>query len=130
MGHFERKYQRYLVVDTPGLLDRPMEDRNPSERQAIIALRHLADVIVFLFDPTETCGYPMEIQERLLTEVRAAFPEIPILEVENKTDVSVSTTARQKVRALSGEGCEDVIETALAVIRRRVPAVGLPPAIR
>ena len=130
VGHFERKYQRYLVVDTPGLLDRPMEDRNPSERQAIIALRHLADVIVFLFDPTETCGYPMEIQERLLTEVRAAFPEIPILEVENKTDVSVSTTARQKVSALSGEGCEDVIETALAVIRRRVPAVGLPPAIR
>lgn len=128
VGHFERKYRRYLVVDTPGLLDRPMEERSPIERQAIIALRHLADVIVFLFDPSETCGYPMDVQGRLLAEVREAFPAVPILEVENKADVKRTSSRRQKVSALSGEGCPAVVDAALAVITSRVPAGGPPPA--
>ena len=123
VGHFERKYERYLVVDTPGLLDRPMEERNPVERQAVVALRHLADVIVFLFDPTETCGYPMDVQERLLAEVREAFPEVPILEVENKADLSKTDSRRAKASALTGDGCKEIIEAALAVISRRVPPV-------
>jgi nucleolar GTP-binding protein len=129
VGHFERRYQRYLVVDTPGLLDRPMEERNPIERQAILALRHLADVIVFLFDPTETCGCPMEVQERLLAEVREAFPAIPILEVENKADLLRTGSGRQKVSALTGEGCREAVDAALAAITNRVPgAVPPPPA--
>ena len=122
VGHFERRYTRYLVVDTPGLLDRPMEKRNANERQAVVALRHLADVIVFLFDPSETCGYPMPLQERLFAEVREAFPGVPILEVENKTDLSRSDSPRQKVSALTGEGCKEVVDEALAVITRRAPA--------
>ena len=116
VGHFERKHQRYLVVDTPGLLDRPMEERNPIERQAIVALRHLADVIVFLFDPSETCGFPMGLQERLLAEVREAFPKISILEVENKADLVRTASRRQKVSALSGENCANVIEAAISSI--------------
>ena len=114
VGHFDRRYQRYLVVDTPGLLDRPMEKRNPIERQAILALRHLADVIVFLFDPTEKCGYPMELQERLLGEVREAFPGVPVVEVENKADLMRGQGRRPKVSALTGEGCKEVTDAALA----------------
>ncbi len=128
VGHFDRRYERFLVVDTPGLLDRPMEDRNPSERQAIVALRHLGDVIVFLFDPTETCGYPMAVQERLLAEVREAFPEVPILEVENKADVMRTSSDRPKVSALTGEGCKEVVDASLAVIKSRVPASAPPRA--
>jgi len=127
VGHFERRYQRYLVVDTPGLLDRPMEDRNPSERQAVYALRHLADVVVFLFDPTETCGAPMEIQERLLAEVREAFPGVPILEVENKVDVQRFPGPRAKVSALTGEGCTEVVDAAVAATTSRAPAAAPPP---
>jgi nucleolar GTP-binding protein len=121
VGHFERRWQRYLVVDTPGLLDRPMEDRNPIERQAIVALRHLADVIVFLFDPTETCGYPMAAQERLLAEVREAFAGTPVLEVENKADMIRTDSPRMKVSALSGASCAEVLEIAVATIGRREP---------
>ena len=127
VGHFERRYTRYLVVDTPGLLDRPMEKRNPTERQAVVALRHLADVIVFLFDPTETCGYGMPVQERLLAEIREAFPEVRILEVENKADLMKTANGRKKVSALTGEGCKDVVDAALAGITSRAPAAWLPP---
>ena len=130
VGHFERRYQRYLVVDTPGLLDRPMGERNPIERQAIVALRHLADVIVFLFDPTETCGYPMGLQERLLEEVREAFPGVPIVEVENKADLLKTDSLRMKVSALTGEGTKEVVDAALAAITRPVPAAGPLPPIR
>ncbi|MEK6851444.1 MAG: GTPase [Candidatus Thermoplasmatota archaeon] len=127
VGHFDRRYQRYLVVDTPGLLDRPMEKRNPIERQAILALRHLADVIVFLFDPTETCGCPVEVQERLLAEVREAFAGVPVIEVENKADLMRAESRRLKVSALTGEGCQEVADAALAAITSRVPAAAPPP---
>lgn len=124
VGHIDRRYERYLVIDTPGLLDRPMEARNEIERQAILALRHLADVIVFLFDPTETCGYPMEMQEHLLAEVREAFPGIPILEVENKADLMRFPGGRHKASALTGEGCAEVLDAALAAIRPETPGPG------
>ena len=140
VGHLERRHRRYLVVDTPGLLDRPMAERNAVERQAVLALRHLADAIVFLFDPTETCGAPMEIQERLLAEIREAFPTAMIFEIENKGDLEMparpnktveasmkpSSTSRRRVSALTGEGCTEFMETALAAITSRVPE-GAPP---
>jgi nucleolar GTP-binding protein len=126
VGHFERRFRKYLVVDTPGLLDRSMEERNPVERQAIVALRHLADVIVFLFDPSESCGFPMALQERLLAEVREAFPQIVILEVENKEDLVRTKSERLKVTALTGEGCAQVVDAALAVITSRAPADAPP----
>ena len=127
VGHFERKWQRYLVVDTPGLLDRPMEERNVMERQAIVALRHLADVVVFLFDPSETCGYPMAVQERLFEEVREAFPAVPLIEVENKADLMRTDSARHKVSALTGEGCLGLLDAALAAIASRAAALEPPP---
>ena len=125
VGHIERKYRRYLAVDTPGLLDRPMAERNPVERQAILALRHLADVIVFLFDPTETCGAPLGVQEALLAEVREAFPGVPILVVENKADLVRVPGPRLKVSALTGEGCDAVVDAALAAITSHAPE-GVP----
>ena len=129
VGHFERKFRRYLVVDTPGLLDRPMEERNPIERQAILALRHLADVIVFLFDPSETCGCPMGVQERLLAEVRGAFPNVAIIEVENKSDLVRAKSLRYRISALSGEGCPTVVEAALAAITSPVPEDAPPQEV-
>ena len=38
IGHFTRDGVRYQVMDTPGLLDRPMSERNDIERQAITAI--------------------------------------------------------------------------------------------
>jgi len=55
--------------------------------QAIAALEHLADVLVFVFDPSETCGYTMAAQENLLADVKAAFGIIPFIIVSNKSDL-------------------------------------------
>ncbi|MGQ3329202.1 MULTISPECIES: NOG1 family protein [Halorubrum] len=87
IGHFERDHIRYQIVDTPGLLDRPADERNDIERQAVSALEHLADVVVFVLDPSGDCGYPLGVQLELREEVRELFGEaVPFLTVANKHD--------------------------------------------
>ena len=87
VGHFERDHVRYQIVDTPGLLDRPEAERNDIERQAVSAVTHLADVVLFVLDPSGDCGYPLDVQIELREEVRALFDEsVPLLTVANKHD--------------------------------------------
>jgi nucleolar GTP-binding protein len=73
-------------IDTPGLLDRPLRKRNPIEKQAILALEHLAKVILFVIDPSEACGYSLIEQRKLLEDIRKAF-HVPLLVVLNKADL-------------------------------------------
>ena len=35
VGHTDYKYLRWQVLDTPGILDRPLEERNTIEMQSI-----------------------------------------------------------------------------------------------
>ena len=62
VGHFYRGDQKYQAVDTPGLLDRPMYERNEIERQTVAALSHLQGVVLYILDPSEHCGYPLDCQ--------------------------------------------------------------------
>ena len=92
VGHVKRGHIRYQLVDTPGLLDRPAEDRNPIESQAVSALSHLADAVLFLVDPSEECGYPLSAQLALYEELHARF-DAPIVLVANKSDRSTAVDA-------------------------------------
>jgi len=86
IGHFEHRHQRVQVIDTPGLLDRSLEKRNRIERRAVLALSYLADVIIYLFDPSETCGFQVNDQVNLYGELKATF-EVPIVPAVNKADI-------------------------------------------
>src|SRR3972149_7328506 len=96
VGHFERNRIRYQVIDTPGLLDRPLQERNEIELQAILALKHVGKVILYILDPSETCGYTLEKQMHLLEEIKKEFG-IPMLVAANKTDIS-ATAGGQDIR--------------------------------
>jgi nucleolar GTP-binding protein len=87
IGHLERHWQKYQIIDTPGLLDRPVNDMNQIELQAMVALENLADLIFFIFDPTMTAGYPLENQVNLYHEIKHLFREIPVFPVFNKMDI-------------------------------------------
>ncbi len=119
VGHFERDHARIQILDTPGLLDRPMEKRNKIERQAIAALAHLADGVLFLLDPSETCGYPLDDQMRLLGAVQETFPEAIIVVAENKADLVRSDSSRAHVSALTGEGVTEVLDLLLGKVTSR-----------
>ena len=117
VGHIERqvKYetQRFQLIDTPGLLDRPFEKRNEIEKQAISALNTLADVIVFILDPSETCGYSLLDQNHLLTQLKKMFRTSSFIVVENKTDIKNSKSKNLKISCETKKGIEAVSYTHL-----------------
>lgn len=119
VGEFTRRYLRYQVIDTPGLLDRNLSERNPIELRAILALKHLADLIVFMFDPTESCGYPMSAQEHLLEELRKEFSSATFVEIENKSDLQKTKGPRMKISAETGEGVPELVNNLVALLKSR-----------
>ncbi|MFO7833045.1 MAG: GTPase [Halohasta sp.] len=124
IGHVERDHIRYQLIDTPGLLDRPEDERNDIERQAVGAIEHLADTILFFLDASGDCGYPLDVQLELRDSVEARFAErdIPVLTVCNKSDRSTDVEADAYMSVTEDEGVEDVLELA-------VEAVGFEPGL-
>ena len=95
IGHYNIKQKfdelKLQIIDTPGILDRPMLKRNKIEKQAILALKLISDIIIFMFDPTPACGYDIESQVDLFYEIRDNFSKdgkIPILIILNKMDLA------------------------------------------
>ena len=82
IGHVERHWKSIQIIDTPGLLDRPILEMN-----AIVALEHLADAILFIFDASETCGFHLENQFSLSKQIEKIFSEIPVIYLFNKMDL-------------------------------------------
>jgi nucleolar GTP-binding protein len=121
VGTFEKKYVRYQVIDTPGLLDRELSERNPMELRAILALRHLADLILFIFDPTETCGYPISQQEHMLETIRSEFTGVPVVEVENKSDLLKTRSDRPRISAETGAGVQKLVDGIVVMMRAQQP---------
>ncbi len=87
IGHTERHWKSIQFIDTPGLLDRPVLEMNDIEMNAIVALEHLADAILFIFDGSETCGFHLENQYNLLKQIEKIFNEIPVIYLFNKMDI-------------------------------------------
>lgn len=121
IGHFIYKRKRYQVIDTPGLLDRPLDERNDIERQAISALRHVGNVTLFIIDPSETCGYTLQEQYRLLQEVRD-FVNMPVLVVANKVDIKGGEAeADMRMSTLSRDGVMEVRSRLIEMIESQKP---------
>lgn len=87
IGHCERHWKHIQIIDTPGLLDRPVLEMNDIELNAMVALEHLADAILFIFDASETCGFALEGQYNLLKQIKSIFNDIPIIYLFNKMDI-------------------------------------------
>ena len=118
IGHIERDHIRYQLIDTPGLLDRPEDERNNIERQAVGAIEHLADTILFFVDPSGDCGYPLDVQLELRDSVAARFEErdIPVLTICNKSDRSTDVEADAYMSVTNDEGVEDVLSLAIEAV--------------
>jgi len=118
VGHRKIGRSGVQFVDTPGILDRPPGERSPIERQAVAALMHAAQAVLFILDPSEMCGYPVENQLALLEEVKRMVG-VPIVTAVNKADVK-GMDGYLNMSTLSGDGVEAVLE-ALLTIRKPSP---------
>lgn len=114
VGHIEKKEKHITkclqMIDTPGLLDRPLSKRNNIEKQAIAALTYLADIIVFILDTSETSGYSLKDQENLLLQIKKLFNDIPVIVVENKSDITKTKSANLKISCETKEGVNILLE--------------------
>lgn len=123
VGHIQDDWRKYQIIDTPGLLDREFDERNDIEKQAVLALRYLTDVMLFVLDPSETCGFPMTVQEKLLNTVKKGFPGVTIIEAESKCDVYKSGGDRLCFSAQTGEEMDvltgRIIEELRSIARRK-----------
>ena len=127
VGHMDFKYLRWQVIDTPGILDHSLEERNTIEMQAITALAHLQCSVLYFIDISEECGFLIAgghtgddpepkfglavVGEadpgRLLTN--AGFRAGDVLVLTKPLGVGVVTTAIKR-----GDAPADVVEAALA----------------
>ncbi len=123
VGYFDAGPIRYQVIDTPGMLDRNPEERNDIERRAAAALGHLGGLMLFLEDPSETCGFAMDMQEKLLKRVVAEFPDLEVIVVETKVDLLDSGSKRMKVSGETGQGVEELKRTVVEELRADQEAV-------
>eukprot|EP00913_Durusdinium_trenchii_P024645 g23135.t1 len=85
IGHLDHNYVKWQVIDTPGILDHPLEeyrhvvrpvipvgqDRNSIEMTAITALAHLPAAVLFFVDISEHCGFSLPTQEKQLLDSMA-----------------------------------------------------------
>ncbi|KAG4211459.1 hypothetical protein ERO13_A02G105700v2 [Gossypium hirsutum] len=113
VGHTDYKYLRYQVIDTPGILDRPFEDRNIIEMCSITALAHLRAAVLFFLDISGSCGYSIAQQAALFHSIKSLFMNKPLIIVCNKTDLQpldgISEEDRKLVMEMKTEAMKTVI---------------------
>ncbi len=109
VGHSIEGEDVFQFIDTPGILDREPERRNDIEKEAMAALSYAADILVFVIDPSETCGYSLEKQEMLMKKIAKEFT-VPIIVVETKADILKRKTENLKVSAITGEGMDALMD--------------------
>ncbi len=118
LGHFSHRRRSYQMVDTPGLLDRPMEERNLIEMQAIAALENIGDILIVLIDASESGGTSLEEQSNLLEEIESLVTERPILVVHSKSDIlrDVPEDAEHLISTINGDGIDELKELIIEII--------------
>ncbi|XP_021721829.1 nucleolar GTP-binding protein 1-like [Chenopodium quinoa] len=135
VGHTDYKYLRYQVIDTPGILDRPFEDRNIIEMCSITALAHLRASVLFFLDISGSCGYTMAQQAALFHSIKPLFMNKPLIIVCNKTDLLsfdnipeedkklVMEMKAEALKTVVGQGEEGVLLSMSTLTEEGVTAV-------
>eukprot|EP00494_Astrolonche_serrata_P006867 UN06892 len=107
VGHLDYNYLRWQVIDSPGVLDRPLEDRNTIEMQAITALAHLNACVIFMLDLDPGCKWSIQKQCHLFRTLKPLYAKKPVLVVCNKTDLrkvkDLSEDEQKEIKSLDSD---------------------------
>ena len=103
VGHTYFNTVKWQIIDSPGILDHPLDERNTIEMQTITALAHLKACILFFIDISEECSYPIEEQVSLFKNIKALFVNKPCIIGLTKTDVQSFKDLEPSKKALIEE---------------------------
>lgn len=132
LGHIRvNEYTVLQAIDTPGLLDRPLENRNQIELQAVMALKHLKGVIIYLFDVSKNCYYDVEEQVRVLKGILDHFDKPVIVALNKIDDLDREKLLKMKkhlkgiginrallISAAKGQGINELLRYIIEIIKR------------
>jgi small GTP-binding protein len=122
------------VLDTPGLLSRPNEDRNIIEKRALAAIKLPNTIVIYVIDPFSTI-MSLEEQLDLLGQVINLNPNVVI--VINKTDIDKEKAMKAKeevekrgyqsilISALTGEGIDTLTSILSTTISTMLKEKGI-----
>ncbi|OBR12290.1 Nucleolar GTP-binding protein 1 [Colletotrichum higginsianum IMI 349063] len=113
-GHFDYKYLRFQCIDTPGILDHPLEEMNTIEMQSVTAIAHLRSAILYFMDLSEQCGYSIQAQINLFQSIKPLFQNKIVFIVINKIDVvkpeDLDTATQAQLQGLLKSGEVEMLQ--------------------
>jgi len=95
------------IMDSPGLLVRPDDERNEMEALTLAAMQHLPTAVMYVMDLSGGAGdkcSSIEDQLQLRREVRARFPRRPWIDVVSKIDLGTVDGALEQLKDVLGDG--------------------------
>ena len=114
VGHFDYKYLRFQAIDTPGILDHPLEEMNTIEMQSITAIAHLRSAILYFMDLSEQCGYSVDAQIQLFHSIKPLFANKLVFVVINKIDImkpeDLDTETKAKLDSMLKSGEVELLQ--------------------
>ncbi len=130
LGYYEFKHRKIQVIDTPGLLERTPDERNKIEKKAILAVKHLADLVCFIVDVPEHAE-KLENQLGLLESLKKVFGETPCVVLLNKLDLSEKEEIEKAKSVFKGfevSDCEDWEKLRTALGQKLIERENSPEA--
>lgn len=100
VGHTDYRFMTWQVIDTPGILDRQLDQCSTIEMQSITALAHLKATVMYFMDMSCQCGYSVAQQIALFKNISPLFANKPLLVVLNKVDLGRFADAPPQDQAL------------------------------
>lgn len=91
------------VMDSPGLLVRPDDERNEMEALTLAAMQHLPTAVMYVLDLSGGAGdkcSSINDQLQLRREVRARFPRRPWIDVVSKYDLGVEDGSLEELEEI------------------------------
>ncbi|KAK4936012.1 Nucleolar GTP-binding protein 1, partial [Elasticomyces elasticus] len=114
VGHFDYKMLRFQAIDTPGILDHPLEEMNTIEMQSITAIAHLRSAIMYFMDLSEQCGYSVTAQIQLFQSIKPLFANKLVFIVINKIDLmkpeDLDAETQEKLQAIVKDGNVELLQ--------------------
>ncbi|RME77757.1 GTP-binding protein [Candidatus Woesearchaeota archaeon] len=108
VGYLKRPDLKIQYIDTPGTLDR-FEKMNAVEKQAYLAIKYCADVVVYVIDVTEP--YPLADQLALMERLKGFHKEMIVY--YSKADVADEQVLEAQRAKLPGFTSAELLEEEL-----------------
>lgn len=114
VGHFDYKLLRFQAIDSPGILDHPLEEMNTIEMQSITAIAHLRSAILYFMDLSEQCGYSVTHQIQLFRSIKPLFANKLVFVVINKIDITrpedLDVETQEELQSILKEGEVEMLQ--------------------